>query len=127
MTAPPIQAIIDECFLDESEQRRDLPQPARWFGGGAALDERLRTRWSDSIDAAMAGSLDHCRDTAEGSLAFVLLLDQFARNVHRGSAREHAVIVERFGRYPHRNEVLGRTSTDEERAWLDEGGGRFGQ
>lgn len=33
-------------------------------------------------------------------------------------ANDHREVVERFGRYPHRNEVLGRTSTDEELAWL---------
>lgn len=42
-------------------------------------------------------------------------------------ARDHRDIIERFGRYPHRNEVLGRTSTTEELAWLAEGGRRFGQ
>jgi len=41
-------------------------------------------------------------------------------------AREHAAIIERFGRYPHRNEVLGRTSTEEELAFL-ENGPRYGQ
>ncbi|ETK43596.1 MAG: hypothetical protein A2W79_19335 [Pseudomonadales bacterium RIFCSPLOWO2_12_60_38] len=37
-------------------------------------------------------------------------------------AKEHADIIERFGRFPHRNGVLGRTSTDEERAFLKAGG-----
>jgi uncharacterized protein (DUF924 family) len=36
-------------------------------------------------------------------------------------AREHAEIIERFGRYPHRNRVLGRKSTDEELAFLEHG------
>lgn len=31
---------------------------------------------------------------------------------------KHKVIIERFGRYPHRNEILGRVSTDEEKAFL---------
>lgn len=42
-------------------------------------------------------------------------------------AREHREIVAQFGRFPHRNGVLGRTSTAEERAYLDNGGKRFGQ
>ena len=42
------------------------------------------------------------------------------------SAREHHDIVRRFGRFPHRNRALGRTSTPEERAYL-EGGRSFGQ
>jgi uncharacterized protein (DUF924 family) len=37
-------------------------------------------------------------------------------------AEEHADIVRRFGRFPHRNEVLGRTTTAEEQAFLDAGG-----
>jgi uncharacterized protein (DUF924 family) len=42
-------------------------------------------------------------------------------------AREHSAIVERFGRFPHRNRVLGRESTPDERAWLEAGGASFGQ
>lgn len=41
-------------------------------------------------------------------------------------AREHAAIIGRFGRYPHRNEVLGRTSTSAEIAFLEHGP-RYGQ
>jgi uncharacterized protein (DUF924 family) len=40
--------------------------------------------------------------------------------------KRHAVIIEQFGRYPHRNQVLGRETTEAERKWLDEGGDRFG-
>ena len=43
------------------------------------------------------------------------------------SAREHAAIIARFGRYPYRNAVLGRTSTPGERRWLEAGSKRFGQ
>jgi len=39
----------------------------------------------------------------------------------------HRSIVERFGRFPHRNAVLGRSSTAEELAYLDGGADRFGQ
>ena len=41
-------------------------------------------------------------------------------------AERHREIVRRFGRFPHRNDVLGRPSTPEETAWLDAGGERFG-
>lgn len=40
-------------------------------------------------------------------------------------ARRHQEIVERFGRYPHRNAILGRRSTPEEIAFLEEPGSRF--
>jgi uncharacterized protein (DUF924 family) len=42
-------------------------------------------------------------------------------------ARRHRDIVARFGRFPHRNTALGRSSTAEETAWLEDGGERFGQ
>ncbi len=38
-------------------------------------------------------------------------------------ARGHREVIARFGRFPHRNRVLGRTETDEERAYLEAGGG----
>jgi uncharacterized protein (DUF924 family) len=37
-------------------------------------------------------------------------------------AREHADIIRRFGRFPHRNHILGRTTTPEEKTFLDAGG-----
>jgi uncharacterized protein (DUF924 family) len=40
-------------------------------------------------------------------------------------ARRHAEIIERFGRFPHRNALLGRVSTDEELAFLQQPGSRF--
>jgi uncharacterized protein (DUF924 family) len=42
-------------------------------------------------------------------------------------ARLHREIVERFGRFPHRNQVLGRASTAAEERYLAAGGARFGQ
>ena len=44
-----------------------------------------------------------------------------------GYAREHRMIVERFGRFPHRNAVLGRTSTPAEEEYLAADAPRFGQ
>lgn len=42
-------------------------------------------------------------------------------------ARKHLRLIERFGRFPHRNELLGREPTPEERAYLEDGGETFGQ
>lgn len=42
------------------------------------------------------------------------------------SAKEHREILDRFGRYPHRNGALGRQSTDEEKRFMEEGGATFG-
>lgn len=43
-----------------------------------------------------------------------------ANNLHH--AKEHRKVIERFGRFPHRNEILGRESTAEEMAFLKSGG-----
>ncbi|KAK3393441.1 hypothetical protein B0H63DRAFT_385056 [Podospora didyma] len=43
-----------------------------------------------------------------------------------GIVKQHKNIIDRFGRYPHRNEPLGRQMTDEEKKYLDDGGETFG-
>jgi len=53
------------------------------------------------------------------------LRDYFASALR--SAENHRAIIERFGRFPHRNRVLGRTSTPAELDWLRAGGSTFGQ
>jgi uncharacterized protein (DUF924 family) len=40
--------------------------------------------------------------------------------------QRHSDILHRFGRYPYRNQYLGRETTDEEQRWLDDGGETFG-
>ncbi len=53
-------------------------------------------------------------------------LEQGAGDIgYLGSALRHARVIERFGRFPHRNAVLGRPSTDEEIAFLREPGSSF--
>ena len=80
--------------------------------------------------------LEHSEVLADQQLC-VSLFERLLGNVadtHRqqveGSlqwAREHYEIIEQFGRFPHRNEVLGRESTQEEKEYLEGGGKRFGQ
>ncbi|QFR34580.1 DUF924 family protein [Ancylobacter sp. TS-1] len=161
--------------------------PERWFEKDDAFDAAIRARFLDAYEAAAAGELDGWEETAEGSYALILLLDQFPRNLFRGSPRafatdaaarnvadravargfdrafdlperrflympfmhseeladqerclalceaaddpegvHHAVvhrdIIRDFGRFPHRNPVLGRDSSDEEHAFLAAGG-----
>ena len=166
-----------------------------WFRKDAAFDTQVRERFTAELDAALAGGLaDWCAD-AGGTLALILVLDQFTRNAFRdtprafaGDARalvlarglvargddralgrfprafaylpfEHAEdvamqeeavrlysalaaqhpdaadeldyavrhrdIVARFGRFPHRNAILGRPSRAEELAFLQQPGSRF--
>lgn len=160
--------------------------PERWFAKDEAFDAEIRRRFLAAHEAAARGDLDDWENTPEGALALLILLDQFPRNMFRGSARAfatdaqalaiagrairngfdsrfdvmrtffylpyqhsedladqergvelyratgdadgqkwaevHADIIRRFGRFPHRNRVLGRSTTAEEQAFLDSGG-----
>lgn len=74
----------------------------RWFGGGAALDEDIKTRFGRRVLQAMHGELDDELAGAPGDwsdtpsspplrrLALIILLDQFTRNVFRGSGQAFA-------------------------------------
>ena len=160
------------------------------FVKDAVLDETIRTRFGDTLEAAARCELFAWRATPEGRLAEIIVLDQFSRNVYRDTPRafaqdalalvlaqelvasghdgslpvaqrvfaympymhsesalvhaqatvlfsqpgvegnldfelRHKAIIDRFGRYPHRNTILGRTSSAEELAFLAEPGSSF--
>lgn len=59
--------------------------PRQWFAGGAELDGAMRRRFGALVDAALAGGRDAWAATPRGRLALILLLDQFTRNIHRGT------------------------------------------
>lgn len=59
----------------------------RWFQGGAALDQEIRRRFGTSVALAVAGKLCDWDGQAQSRLALVILLDQFTRNVFRGTAQ----------------------------------------
>ena len=160
--------------------------PGRWFAKDAEFDRRFRNRFLAAHERAARGCLDGWQATPEGSLALLLLLDQFPRNAFRGTPRMYATdpaaraiarlavdaghdravmpglrlffylpfahsehladqersvalcrhlgqpsiahacrhrdIVRRFGRFPHRNPILGRVMHPEEQSYLDTGG-----
>jgi uncharacterized protein (DUF924 family) len=205
--------------MDEARRVRDfwfgkLPLTAQalsqrlelWFPGDASAervrswDAAIRARFGDLVERAARGELASWADSPRRCLSLILLLDQFPRNLRRGTARafasddqalavalsgiesaadaaldiveriffymplqhsevrevqdesvagyrrllteapqelrsvfegtlqsaeQHRSIIERFGRFPHRNRVLERVSTPEEIAWLRAGGDRF--
>jgi uncharacterized protein (DUF924 family) len=165
-----------------------------WFRKDAAFDAEIRGRFGNATAIALAGGYGEWCATAGGTLARVLLLDQFTRNIHRDTpaafagdaralataeyaiergfdhaldvygrwflylpfehaedramqqrslalfgaleretglagplewAQKHADVIARFGRYPHRNAILGRVSTPEEVVFLAQPGSRF--
>ncbi|HKS61695.1 MAG TPA: DUF924 family protein [Xanthobacteraceae bacterium] len=158
----------------------------KWFKRDDAFDAEIREKFLATYEAAAAGKLSAWEDSAEDTLALILVLDQFPRNMFRGDARtfaadplaraaanralkrgydqdlpaenrgflflpfmhsedladqlrcvelyraagdadvkyaeEHRDIIRRFGRFPHRNAMLGRETTEEEQAFLAGGG-----
>jgi len=63
-----------------SEQARSL-----LFEKDAAFDAEIRTRFGAAVAQAQSGALEHWCQDARGTLALLILLDQMARNIHRGS------------------------------------------
>lgn len=161
--------------------------PDRWFAKDDAFDAAIASRFLATYEAAAAGELEHWEATAGATLALILVLDQFSRNMFRGQARAfsadplalaiaeraigkgldrligpdlrlfvylplehteqiavqhrsvalfrtlgdadlngyaevHRDLIARFGRFPHRNAILGRASTPDELAFLETDG-----
>jgi uncharacterized protein (DUF924 family) len=158
---------------------------ALWFEKSDDFDAEITATFEATHKAALAGDLDGWADTAEGALALMVLLDQFPRNMYRGSPRSfaadakareiarlslkrghdmaidldrrtffylpfehsedigdqdlsvrlfrersgrerniefaeaHRDVIRQFGRFPHRNKVLGRPNTPEEEKYLE--------
>lgn len=74
--------------IEKDWPTQDLGQ--RWFGGGAELDAEIRTRFGGAVDEALAGGLQSWEQPPLHRLALIILLDQFTRNVFRGSAKAFA-------------------------------------
>jgi uncharacterized protein (DUF924 family) len=59
--------------------------PKGWYAGGDAIDTVCRERFADIWQAAHDGGLEHWVDGTVGTLAYLIVTDQFPRNIHRGS------------------------------------------
>ena len=66
------------------------PTTPNGFGGGADFDRKIRERCGNYLEKAVAGEYDGWKGRPRPALAFVLLTDQFPRNIHRESARAFA-------------------------------------
>ena len=79
------QPVLDFWFADGPDSFR-----AAWFKRDDAFDAEIRARFGALVEAARGGGLAPWRGTAEGVLGLAILLDQFPRNLHRGSAEAFA-------------------------------------
>ena len=103
--------------LDRSERYRDSPPWRLWFYMALMHSESLEDHKTfERMLSDMEKRAEERKDTAVAG--------------YLGSTRDflkkHTAIVEKFGRYPHRNECLGRETTKEEKEWLENGGDTFG-
>ncbi len=64
--------------------------PPDWFGAGERLDPIVRDRFAALHAQAMSGALDSWAQTPLGRLALIIVLDQFSRHIHRGTAEAFA-------------------------------------
>jgi len=110
--------------------------PRNLFRGDAqaySTDEKAREVARGAIDRGADERIDpslreflylpfmHSEEIAD-QLHCVALFGNTADTENLEYAEQHADIIRRFGRFPHRNEVLGRATTAEEQAFLDAGG-----
>ena len=184
--------ILDFWFGVPSDPDYGKARPL-WFTKSEATDEVVRQRFGATVEAALSGALRDWAADPRGTLASIIILDQFTRNIFRDTphafagdaqalrlasdlvdrnadrslmpverwfaympfqhseflndqlesvrlfeqlaqdglaeplpwAIRHMEIIRRFGRFPHRNSILGRESTAEEVAFLKEPGSRF--
>jgi uncharacterized protein (DUF924 family) len=63
---------------------------ARWFSGGTAFDEEIRAAFGGAPDDALNGAIDHWLAEPRSRLAFIIVCDQFPRNLYRGEQRAFA-------------------------------------
>ncbi|MDD7909441.1 DUF924 domain-containing protein [Pseudovibrio exalbescens] len=62
----------------------------KWFQSTPEFDEEIRSRFEGDLRKAAKGDYDSWQETPHGALALLLLLDQFPRNLFRGSAESFA-------------------------------------
>jgi uncharacterized protein (DUF924 family) len=66
------------------------PVSDQWYSSDPALDAEIRTRFEAMWAQAKAGKLASWKEADEGTLALIILLDQFSRNMFRGTAKAFA-------------------------------------
>jgi uncharacterized protein (DUF924 family) len=128
-------ALAHVVLLDQFTRNAYRDTPRAFAGDAGALATAIAI-----VDAGLDGGLDryeraflympfeHAEDLAmqRRSIAlFAQLKDDSGDPAPLQWAEKHADIIRRFGRYPHRNDILGRASTPEEVAFLREPGSRF--
>ena len=129
--ATPTGALALILILDQFSRnmfRRDaraFAQDARCRDiAGEAIARRFDKIATDEAKAFFYLPFMHSEDVRDQRRSVALFKAQLPASGNLAFAIEHAAIVARFGRFPHRNEALGRSSSPEEIAFLNQGGFR---
>ncbi len=112
-----------------------IPRNIYRGSGHAFATDGLARRYA--LEAIKAGRDGECEAALRGFFYLPLEHSESMADQHRSVelfaalgndtmyqyALKHREVIGKFGRFPHRNAALGRTSTPDEQAWLDAGGG----
>lgn len=85
-----VREVLDTWFGPMNDGLCSAERRSAMFRADPAQDAMLRTRFGTDVERALDGDLDQWAMSAAGRLALVVLLDQFTRNIFRGSARAWA-------------------------------------
>ena len=88
-----IKAILDfwfEAIDDETPINKNAFPFKKWFVKDRKFDQLIREKFEKDLEAAHEGSFQSWENSPQGSLALILLFDQFSRNLTRDSPRAFA-------------------------------------
>ena len=83
------EKVLDFWF-GEIDLTKDLTAREIWFKSTLKFDQEIRELFFYDYKDALAGQLDHMKKTQNSCLAFIIILDQFSRNLFRGSPQAFA-------------------------------------
>jgi uncharacterized protein (DUF924 family) len=88
MSDPEIRRVLEFWFSDGAMDQPTIDSRMdRWFTANPAFDELIRQEFGPLVAEASRGALNSWAEQPEGRLALILLLDQFRRNIHRGTPK----------------------------------------
>lgn len=86
-----VQEVLEYWFGSLQSDRIYPEEKSKiWFGGGDAVDKEIQGRFGELVIAATKNELDSWKETPRGRLALIILIDQFTRNIYRGTPEAFA-------------------------------------
>ncbi len=88
MSDPDIRRVLDFWFSDGAMDQPTIDSRMdRWFTANSGFDAAIRTEFGPLVERAAKGALSNWAEEPDGRLALILLLDQFRRNIYRGTPK----------------------------------------